>query len=86
MSGMLPMSKMNPDSRNAGKKVVMMAICPATNWLLAMVEMNRPMPRAVRRNSAEVPNNSQGEPRRGTSNSQIAMATESASPPIPRMK
>ena len=44
-------SNMNPLSRNAGRKVTRIAVCPATNWLRVTAEINRPIPRTTNRNS-----------------------------------
>jgi ABC-2 type transport system permease protein len=84
--GMLPMSKMNPESRKAGRKVAMMAIWPATNWLRASVEIVRPMPSAASRNRLAQPQSSQNEPRSGTPNRPTASPTVSSMPPVPSVK
>ena len=63
-----------------------MAIWPATNWFLAIVEIKRPMLRAVIRNSIADPKSTNREPRSGTSKSHTAMTTERVMPPIPSTK
>ena len=83
---MLSMSNTKPDRMKAGRKVAMMAIWPATNWLRATPEISSPMPSAASMNRAEAAVSTRSEPRSGTSNRTTAIATEAAMPPMPSTK
>ena len=50
------------------------------------MEISRPMASATSMNSAELASSTQKEPRRGTSNSQVASATVNSMPPMPSTK
>ena len=85
-SGMARISNRKPERMKAGRKVTTMAICPATNWFFAAMEISSPMPSATSMKSAPETSSSHSEPRSGTSNSQTASSTVNSRPPMPSTK
>ncbi len=84
--GVLCRSNTKPERMKAGRKVVISAICPATNWLRATVEITSPMPSVASMNSAAQALSTTIEPCRGTPKRNTAIATEPSIPPIPSTK
>ena len=65
-SGMVEISKTNPDNMIAGKNATTIAACAATNWFLATVEIYNPKSSAENKKIEDTMIKTSNDPRKGT--------------------
>ena len=86
-AGMLPMSNRKPERMKAGRKVAMIAIWPATNWLRATLDIKQAHAECSEQEKSRGGSEQRGpSPCSGTPKSHTAIATEAAMPPMPSTK
>ena len=86
ISGILEISKTNPDSINAGRNDTTMEIWEAKNWFLVLADIIRPVPRAVNKNMADTMSKGKMEPLNGTPNKNMEMIEQISIDVMPKIK